>query len=188
MQRAAPEPVIRIATAADLPFVLQLQKKFSDQLGFLPSAALAQYIDWQRVHLVLENDVPAGYVLTRKNLRSARWCRPIIQTAVALDAQRRHNGIALVNHVSADSFRELQLGLQIWIAEDIEAVDFFRIAGFRRIVSRDSKNARGRRLVLMRKPLQPFLPGDFFTPPPVAGCRPTRTIGQHHDFPNTARR
>ncbi len=169
---------IRIARAADRCFIDSLQKRFSNQLGFLPDQALREYIDASRVLLALENGEPAGYVITRPRLNSARWCRPLTQVAVCMDAQRRHIGLQLLDRVSLDAHNDLLEGLQCWVRDGIDAVAFFKTADFSLIGTRDSENARGRRLLLFRKPLQRFLPHGFTNPPTVAGCIPRRTAGQ----------
>lgn len=170
------EPTIRIASLADLPYVVSLQKRFTNELGFLPTAALSAWIERSCVLLVEENGDPAGYVVQRPRLNTARWCRPLTQVAVAMDAQRRHLGLALLRRVATDAHRELLEGLQCWVAADIEAVDFFTSANFEVIARRRPRNVRGRELLLMRASLQPFKPANFSTIPPIAGCRPSRIL------------
>lgn len=170
-------PKIRVAKAADLRFVVALQRRFTNELGFLPAVALAEWIARGHVHLVEENGDPAGYVVSRPRVNSARWCRPLTQVAVSMDAQRRHLGLALVDHVAERARTELLEAMQCWVAADIEAVDFFQAANFSTVAIRRPLNARQRPLILMRRSLQQFEPADFHKPPAVAGCRPTRIAG-----------
>jgi N-acetylglutamate synthase-like GNAT family acetyltransferase len=173
---AAPAAVVTTATAAELSFLIHLQKRFSNQLGFLPRGALVEYIDAGRAKLVTENDQPAGYIITRARLRSAKWCRPVTQAAICYDAQRRHLGLALLAQEAAEARRDRMEALQAWVAEDIDAMHFFGAAGFTAVAARDPKNARGRRLILLRKSLTPKPHADFWKPPTVAGCVPRRII------------
>jgi N-acetylglutamate synthase-like GNAT family acetyltransferase len=180
-RRRAPErstsvPSIRPATLADLPYVLNLQKRYTNEVGFLPTAAISAWIERGGVQLVLENNDPAGYVIARPRLNTARWCRPLSQVAVAMDAQRRHLGLALVRHVEQLAYGDLLEATQCWVADDIEAGDFFRAAGFVPIATRTPQNRRQRSLTLMRHALQSSTPADFFTIPPIAGCRPRRIL------------
>lgn len=179
-----PAALLAIATPASLPFVLDLQRKFSNQLGFLPREAVVEYIDACQVLLVRENSDPAGFIITRPRLRSAKWCRPIIQAAIAMDAQRRHLGLTLVEQIAREAKRQLMEGLQCWCADDIDARDFWKCAGFTEICRRDPKNARSRRLILYRRHFNASPPAGFWTPPTVAGCVPRRI---NSDFiPRTA--
>ena len=76
-----------IATERDASFVLDLQKKFSDALGFLPAAAVRNYVESGRVLIGKENDDHAGYVLGRGALRYDPRIAPITQAAVRMDAR-----------------------------------------------------------------------------------------------------
>ena len=169
---------IRLASIKDLMYVVGLQNKFSNQLGFLPRQALEEHLKAGFVTMALENSEPAGYILVRNRVNSARWCRPITQIAVQMDAQRRHIGLRLLNDLEKVSRSDLMEGLQCWVRDGLEAVEFFESAGFELIGSRDPQSARQRRLLCFRRSLQPFHNGDFFTLPRVAGATPRRIIHQ----------
>jgi N-acetylglutamate synthase-like GNAT family acetyltransferase len=175
--KCSAEPIVRLATTADLSFILHLQRRFTNEVGFLPTAALEDWIDRRAVVLVEENAEPAGYAVVRPRVNSARWCRPVSQIAVAMDARRRHLGFALLAHVARHAQADLLEAIQCWTATDLEAVDFFKTAGFSIVATRSPQNVRRRSLHLMRASLQDFLPANFFTTPRVAGCRPTRIVG-----------
>src|SRR5215218_3775502 len=89
------DPVDRIlpATPADLAYVVALQKRNGEALGFIPRAALSEKIDLGRIWLATENGDPAGYLhhgsLAVPEVR-------IFQAAIQYDARRRHHGLALV--------------------------------------------------------------------------------------------
>lgn len=53
---------VRIATPNDLPFIVGLQKQWSNAVGFLPTCTHKRYIDANRVLIIEENDTPAGFV------------------------------------------------------------------------------------------------------------------------------
>lgn len=163
---------IRRARPADAKFLSHLQKKFSNQLGFLPTKALAWYIENLRVGVALENGEPCGYVLGRERFRFCPLMRPITQTAVAMDAQRRHHGLALVQAICKQAIDAKQLAVQAVCAEDLEANDFWLAAGFEAIDVTAPENARGRKLIIWRKQLISTRPDWFNQVPPNAVDRP----------------
>src|SRR5258707_1628099 len=75
--------MIQKAIATDLPYIVSLSKRHADELGFLPRAAMASYLDRQRVTLARENGDPCGYFLTSGLQPQIR----IFQACVQLDAR-----------------------------------------------------------------------------------------------------
>jgi N-acetylglutamate synthase-like GNAT family acetyltransferase len=166
---------ITTASVKELSYIIDLAKKFSEQLGFLPRAAVVEYLTAGRVLLARENGEPAGFILSRNRLRSEKWCRPLTQVAVSFDAQRRHHGHALLETLKTQARRDMLEGLQCWVAEEIEAVQFFTAEGFQHVQTRDPMNKRNRRLLLMRLNLNLTENPRFRLMPSVAGCVPRRT-------------
>lgn len=152
---------LSIATPADLPFIADLQKRFSNQLGFLPHQALAEYVDGGRVLLARENGEPAAYLLRPRRLASIPTCVPLVQTAVCLDAQRRAIGLQLVDAAATAARVDGKLSLQAWCRADIDAVHFWTAAGFIAVAQRRTSNARRQPLILFRRSLV----GDGKLPP-----------------------
>lgn len=164
-------PLIRRARPQDAKFLSHLQKTFSNELGFLPTAALQWYIEQQRVGVVLENGDPAGYVLGRPAYKYQPDMRPITQTAVAMDAQRRHLGLALIARVCQHAVDARQLAVQAICAGDLIANEFWYSAGFESVALLTPGNARRRTLIVWRKQLTHVRPTWFTEPPPTAGVR-----------------
>ena len=54
---------VALGVPSDLKYVRDLQKQWSNNLGFLPSAALRRYLQNEHVLLVKENNQNAGYLL-----------------------------------------------------------------------------------------------------------------------------
>lgn len=179
---AAPSPglsfpsKVLIARPEHAKFVSHLQKKFSNCLGFLPTAALQWYIEQKRVGIAFENDEPAGYVLGRTHYRYQPLMRPITQAAVAFDAQKRHHGLTLVDRVCQQAIAAKQLVVQACCAADLEANEFWRIAGFEAVDLLEPDNARGRGIIVWRKSLHSRAPDWFLTPPVAAGHRGRKVI------------
>src|SRR4051794_17721498 len=92
-QRPGQHALVTPATPKDLAYVVHLQKKHGDAIGFLPRLALEEKIDLRRVWLARDNGEPAGFLhhgsLAKPEVR-------IFQAAIQYDARRRHMGLALV--------------------------------------------------------------------------------------------
>lgn len=165
---------IRLATVEDLPYVIALSKKFSNQIGFLPRPAVEWYLANNRVTLALENGDPCGFLLGRTHHRWQRLQRPITQAAIALDAQRRHHGLALVQHVIQMASLAGQSAIQCMVRDDLESNEFWAAAGFVRIGQYDPKNTRNRPMNCMRRLVCRETPSWFYDMPPVAGWKGKR--------------
>jgi GNAT superfamily N-acetyltransferase len=166
---ANPSRSVTLATTAQLSFLLDLQKKFSNQLGFLPRQAIQEYVDTRRVLIARENGEPAGYLLAPRRLASLPHVVPLVQTAIAFDAQRRGLGLLLVDVVTAWAISDGRSMLQAWCRADLTANDFWRSAGFFPVAQRRTPNARRQPLILWRRPLTAILPTAMLALPTRAG-------------------
>ncbi len=178
MQLCLPNPTVatRIATAADQTYIDDLAKKFSNEVGFIPRVALEKYIELGGIELALENEQPAGYILSRGYLR---WCiamRPITQAAVQFDAQRRHVGLELVSRAETHAREVGQIAIQACCREGLDANDFWKAAGFREICRLDPRASRNKQIIVWRKPLANHIPPWFILPPPVHGYRARKSV------------
>ncbi|HUD74985.1 MAG TPA: GNAT family N-acetyltransferase [Terracidiphilus sp.] len=162
---------LRIATAHDIRFIDSLQKKFARAVGFLPKIAIEHYTEQGSIRLALENDDPAGYILSKPHLIWQPAMRSITQAAVAMDAQRRHHGLALLKQIEAESRAAGLIAIQACCAVGLESNEFWHAAGFRPIVHMTPSNARGREVICWRLPLTKKLPLWFIEPPARAGWR-----------------
>ena len=133
-----PTSLLRAATPADLAYVVSLQKRNHEALGFIPRAALAEKIDLGRIWLAAENGDPAGYLhhgsLAVPEVR-------IFQAAVQYDARRRHLGLALVADLVARARAAGARGVSLRCLDFLDANDFWLAAGFRRLAT--EPGARG---------------------------------------------
>lgn len=167
---------VRTATAADSLFVDSLQKKFAGCVGFLPKIAIENLLDQGHLRLATENDEPAGYIISRPKLRWQPKLRSIAQACVAMDAQRRHHGIALLDTIAAEARACGMLAIQACCAVGLESNSFWQAAGFMPVVHMRPDNVRGREIICWRKPLTNNLPIWFAMPPKFAGYRARRPI------------
>jgi hypothetical protein len=159
----------RQARPRDHRFVDALQRRFGGSLGFLPTPAIAAYLERGHVRIALENGDPAGYLLGSPRLRWQPLLRPIYQACVAMDAQRRHHGLQLLKDVEAAALTAGQIGIQANCAVGLEANEFWLAAGFKPIAILTPQNARNREIICWRKPLVTRLPLWFANPPDRAG-------------------
>ena len=135
------------ATAADLTYVVDLQKRNHEALGFIPRVALLEKIELAQVHLATENDWPAGFLhhgsLARPEVR-------IFQAAIQYDARRRHHGLALVRDLIDRAEAAGSRGVSLRCLDFLDANDFWTAAGFELIGTepgaRGTLNVWGKRL------------------------------------------
>jgi N-acetylglutamate synthase-like GNAT family acetyltransferase len=173
----APTPQVGVlsrATLSDLSFIDSLQKKFGRSLGFLPTAALEVNLEAGNVDLCLENGEPAGYLLCRPRLAWQPLLGSIVQAAVAMDAQRRHHGLALLLQVEERAIKAGQIALQANCAVGVEANEFWATSGFKPIAHLTPATKSGREIICWRKPLTRKLPAWFLDLPKAAGGRGLR--------------
>lgn len=166
--------IVRTASTADLKFVDALQKKFGGCVGFLPKIAIETLIDQGSVKIAMENGDGAGYILSRPRLR---WCpsmRSIAQACVAMDAQRRHHGLALLRQIESESVSAGLTAIQACCAVGLDSNEFWRQAGFFPIAHMTPDNVRGREIICWRKPLTAKVPAWFTELPKFAGHRARR--------------
>lgn len=179
LSESSPESVgvsaqLRIAGPGDLQYVIALSKKFTNEIGFLPRAALDWYLQNSRITFALENGEPCGFILGRKSLRWNRSLRPITQAAIQFDAQRRSHGLAVVQHTADMALLAGQQALQAMCRDGLDSNEFWQIAGFIKIGSYLPGNARAKQINCWRKPLQHNRPAWFEVMPPVAGWKGKR--------------
>ena len=126
------------ATPADLAYVVSLQKKNGEALGFIPRVALAQKIELGRIWLARENGEPAGYLhhgsLAVPEVR-------IFQAAIQYDARRRQHGMSLVTGLLDRAKDAGASGVSLRCLDFLDANDFWTAAGFSLIGT--EKGARG---------------------------------------------
>lgn len=170
----SPTADVITATAADVDFVVALQKKFTHELGFLPKGAIQWYAENARIRLAQENDDNAGYLLGRARFKWQPLMRPITQAAIAMDARRRHLGLSLVAAVVEEARLAGQVAVQAMCAADLESVEFWRAAGFSEIGRYSPTNTRARQMICFRNSLTAAPPPWFGIMPPVAGWKGRR--------------
>lgn len=157
-----------LAVPGDLPMIVDLQRKFSDALGFIPRAGVEQIIRSRSAIIATQNGQPAGALLYKPLLKHDPRACPILQAAVYRDAQRRHHGLSLVEHLAQTATRNGSHFLQCWARDDLPDLDFWTAAGFHRITTRPGGSRRDRPVILFRRPLRPDAAIYTVRPDPIA--------------------
>ena len=126
-RRSIPDGAVVPATPSDLAYVVALQKRNGEALGFIPRVALAEKIELGRITLATENGEPAGYLhhgsLAVPEVR-------IFQAAIQYDARRRHHGMGLVRDLLARATHAGARGVSLRCLDFLDANDFWTAAGF----------------------------------------------------------
>ena len=125
-------------------FLIDLARRHTDEIGFIPRPKLEQYFESGQVLLESENDEPCGFLVF-----GSGWPRlKIYQACVAYDAQRRQHGLALVGKLIARAASAGYDAISLWCADDLAANEFWRAAGFQKTRTKQGGSRRGRRLNL----------------------------------------
>lgn len=118
---------VTVAAPSDLPFVLHLQKHWSNNLGFLTRAALAEYIDTKQLLLVRENGQPAGYL--NWTCTKAGMVR-IPQVALEPELLRTTIGSKIIAHLKRAALRGDCSVIRLTSRSDLHANLFWPTLGF----------------------------------------------------------
>lgn len=122
-----PDRKVRLATEADLEFVVHLQKVHRIELGFLTRSALANYIRINQCLVVLENGQHAGYL--NWNLHYKGLLR-ISQIAVSEEILRSKVGSTLQRFMQQAAERAKCGVMRAIPRGDIYATTFFHDQGY----------------------------------------------------------
>ena len=119
---------IRPATAADLSYIVSLSKKHATELGFLPTLAMANYLERDRVRMATENGEPCGYFLTGgfgvQRLR-------IFQACVQMDARGLDHGISLLSSTINSALITGTHHITLHCRDGLESNGFWSACGFK---------------------------------------------------------
>jgi len=107
-------------------FLDHLSGLHKHEVGFLPRLAYQQAIGLGRVFLCFENGDPCGYLIHGPPKRQTK----IYQVVVTDDCRRVEHGTALVEAVRLVADAERAHVLSCHVAEDLEAVSFWKEIGF----------------------------------------------------------
>lgn len=135
---------IRLATLADLKYVEHLQRIWSNQVGFLPRAALTRYIDTRATLLICSNGQEAGYLswqLTKKGLLR------LMQLAVSPDLLRGKLGSDVVHYIERAARKGACSVIRFQTRIDLDANIFWNELGYKTTAVFQHPTARKRPLI-----------------------------------------
>lgn len=125
---AHPRRTIRPAVPIDIRYLVHLQAKWTNNLGFLPRCALERYIDNRQVLTVLENNEPAGYLIW--TFRKDGIVR-IPQVAIDPELLRTTLGTKVMNHIRRAAVAGHCSIIRLKSRSDLKANQFWPGLGFR---------------------------------------------------------
>lgn len=121
-------------------FIESLMRRNYEAVGFIPRPRVEEYVVRGQALVETENAEPCGYLLFGNGWPLLK----VYQAVVAYDARRREHGLALVGRLIDVARRRGLQGVSLWCADDLEANDFWRSAGFHFAGQRHLANRRGR--------------------------------------------
>lgn len=126
-----------------------LRSQNAEALGFLPKDTYAKAIERDRMVATLEEDEPCGILLWGVRGRRVK----IHQTVIANDSRRllhaTHAVEAILSHPDAEHAQMLQLR----VATDLPAINFWRAIGMVQKYEVQGKLWKGRRIAIMQMKL-----------------------------------
>jgi hypothetical protein len=111
-----------LAIPDDLPYVLHLQQKWSNNIGFLPKIALERALNKKEILVVRENGDPAGYLYW--TARADGLIR-VIQCAVDPQLLRTTIGTKIMRHLERAGLRAECSILRLTTRCDLPANEFW---------------------------------------------------------------
>jgi GNAT superfamily N-acetyltransferase len=143
--------------AMSVGYVVDLAKKHTDAIGFIPRPRLERYAECGQMALEYENGEPCGFLVWGNGWPVLK----IYQACIQYDARRLEHGAALVARVEREAVRRGCSAVSLWCASDLEANLFWDAVGYRAAATKQGGERRGRKLIrwvkALPQPLQPAL-------------------------------
>lgn len=115
------------ANQTDLPYVIDLSKKLATEVGFIPRAAVSNYLDRGRITMARENGDRAGFFLVgalgTPQLR-------IFQACVQYDARGLNHGIFLLSDLITKAALSGTEFISLHCRDGLESNGFWSACGF----------------------------------------------------------
>lgn len=141
---------VRVAKPADLAFVIDLQRRWSNNVGFLPKCTFERYIDSHQLLLINENDDSAGYLSW--TFRKDGLIR-IPQVAIHPDLLRGTLGTRIMNRIAAAGIAGNCSIIRLRCRSDLLANAFWPSLGFTLTATIARPSSRGLPLLEWTKQL-----------------------------------
>jgi len=138
------KPRIRFATHADMKFISNLQRKWSNEVGFLPWSAHRRYIDAQCVLIATINGQPAGFC---NMIISLKGLLRLPQIAISHEVLRQGIGSRLMQSLNKIAAEHGCAAIRLTTREDLAANEFWPTTGFYVSLTTYPANARRQPLI-----------------------------------------
>ena len=130
-------------------YTCHLQRQYTDELGFLPKLAIRQYAQRNQILLTHENKEPCAYALYYDGRNGNRprldpFTLRIHQLCTQYDARRLAHATRLINQVYDIAKTGHFNRIRAWVAQDIQANDFWKAVGFQLKGTRQGGRRRNR--------------------------------------------
>ena len=145
-----PRRTITVASEQDVPYLIHLQKAWSQNLGFLPRCTHERYAENKQCLIAWENDEPAGYLnwtLNRKGL-----CR-IIQVAIEPDLLRTTLGSKIMRHIERQAVKGRCSIMRLTTRSDLPANNVWPTLDYKPTATFQRSTTRGLPLIEWTKQL-----------------------------------
>lgn len=122
-------------------YVSDLAKKNSEALSFIPFPKLKAYAERGQLLIETENEDPCGFLVWG-------WGFPVLkiyQACIQHDARLQEHGINLVYRLIEIATARNCVAISLWCADDLEANQFWKSAGFIFTGQREEGKRRGRK-------------------------------------------
>lgn len=135
---------IETASENDISYIVRLQKKFSNQVGFVPKTAIQDHVRRMGYTICKVNGQHAAYIL-----QSGGTIRPVhlIQVAVEEELWRNGIGTAMLDYVIQRSSNQNYPDITAYVREDLQANLYFTSRGFHEVRKRPGGSARGKLII-----------------------------------------
>lgn len=145
---------IRQAMTFDREIFKELAREHSENLSYLPDAALHHYLQSGACFLDQGISEPRGMLLGCRSYQSRPALAGIVQLAVPRDHWR--NGVAteLLAAFLDDALYHGALAVQAWVREDLPANKFFSARKFESVAQVTGGRKRERMMICWWRPLQ----------------------------------
>lgn len=125
----------------NVPFIVDLMRKNYESIGFIPIPKLDYYASKGQILMESENEDPCGYLIYGNGWPRLR----IYQACIQYDARRREHGLRLVARVIREGLKRQCEIISLWCADDLDANEFWKSAGFSFGGKREGGIHRGRK-------------------------------------------
>jgi N-acetylglutamate synthase-like GNAT family acetyltransferase len=124
-----------------LRYIVDLQRKNYEALGFIPQPRTEEYLKRGQVLMAEENGELCGFLVYGMGWPTMK----VYQACIQYDARRRDQGLALVARLIARASRSGHSQITLWCADDLDSNAFWKAAGFAFGGQREGGKKRGRK-------------------------------------------